>query len=396
MSEDLVYTALAIIGIIATALGYTLAALRNRVQIDSMKEKYASLNERIDQQRTETNEKFSSVERVKHGLEQTLSSFTPPDLTLSNKEKFAQVMLKPLQEGLKSADLQVKRISRENEKAQEMIQKQLDILRAPELLGRGAPKIITATLGDSEARKQWGLTTIKKLLEITYMTDHYRSCSGNNSEDDKEGKYLPSCIIQLNDGKQIAIDINTPLEAYVNVCQAPDSSVRSWHLESHARKLRERIMAISSHAYLSRFEQPPTLIIQLVLNDHYLSSALEIDNDLVRLAAHQNVVLATPSDLLTLLQAISFSWQQQQFGKEARKLRETGVHLYRHFGTFIKLIAELGSELSGVVDSYQRAVNYFESEASKTAAAEEDKKANTATAADKTESTAAKTAKKTA
>lgn len=374
MSETLVYTALAVIGIIATALGYTLSALRNRTQIDQLKEKYASLNERLDQQRTETSEKFSSVERVRHGIEQTLSSFTPPDIPLTNKEKFAQVMLQPLQETLKSADLQVKRINREGEKAQQMIENQLAILQSSEQLGRGNPKEVTASLGDSEARRQWGLTTLKRLLEITYMTDHYRMCGGKTADDEKDDKHLPPCILELLDGKQIAIDINTPLEAYVNVCQAPDSSVRSWHMESHARKVRERIMAISSHAYLARFEQAPSLMIQLILNDHYLTTAMEIDSDLVQLATSQNVVLATPSDLLTLLQAISFTWQQQQFAHDARRMRETGIHLYRHFGTFIKLIAELGSELSSVVDSYQRAVSYFEAEASK-AAAEEEKKA---------------------
>jgi DNA recombination protein RmuC len=395
MSETLLYTALVIIGIIATALGYTLSALRSRIQIDELKEKYASLNERLDQQRTETTEKFSSVERVKHGLEQTLSSFTPMDLSISNKEKFAQVMLQPLQETLKSADIQVKRINREGEKAQQLIQKQLAILQAPEQLGRGNPKVITATLGDSEARRQWGLTTIKGLLEITYMTDHYRSCSGKTGEDEKENKHLPSCIIQMMDNRQIAIDINTPLEPYVNICQAPDASVRSWHMESHARKLRERIMTLSGRAYQSRFEQPPELVILLILNDHYLTTAMEIDNDLLQLAANQGVVLATPSDLLTLLQAISFSWQQQHFAKDARKLRETGVHLYRHFGTFIKLIAELGSELSGVVDSYQRAVNYFESEASK-AAAEEEKKSAATTASEKNSASTTQTNKKTA
>lgn len=371
MSESFLFTALIVIGVIATALGYTLSTLRNRIEIDKLKEKYASLNEKLDQERTETSEKFSSVERVRNDLEQTLSSFTPPDIPLTNKEKFAQVMLQPLQESLKSADLQVKRIGRESDKAQQMIEKQLALLQAPEQIGRGNPRMIAAGMADSEVRQRWGITTLKSLLEITYMTDHYRSCAGGS--DEREERNHPPCLIRLADGREIAIEINTPFDAYLNVCQAPDSSVRSWHLESHARKLRERIMTLSSHAYLSRFEQPPALIIALIFNDHYLTTALETDSDLLQLAANQSVVLATPSDLLTLMQAISFSWQQQQFSKDARKLRETGVLLYRHFGTFIKLIAELGSELSGVVDSYQRAVNYFESEASKAAATDEKK-----------------------
>jgi len=125
-------------------------------------------------------------------------------------------------------------------------------------------------------------------------------------------------------------------------------------------------MAVSSRAYSAHFKHPPEMIILLVLNDHYLSVALELDSDLLQLAESQGVVLATPSDLLTLLQAISFDWQHHRFAKDALKMRQTGLQLYKNFGTFIKLIAELGSELTGVLDSYNRAVSYFENEAKHT------------------------------
>ncbi len=364
MSESLIYTVIILVSIIAVALGYTLSALRSRIQIEKLREKYVELNSRLDKEKTQTSEKFSSVEKIRHDIEQKLSDITPEEIVAdlpANKDKFARVMLKPLQDTLKSADQQVKSLAREGKKSTRLIQRQIDILRAPLQLGRGGFKEIANNLGDVDARKHWGLKTAKELLEITYMTDHYRAYSGNEGEEKQDDQ--PTCTIQLTDGRKMALDTNAPLEPYVNICQAPDASIRDWHSETHARKLRERIMAMSSRAYLAHFEHAPEIMILLVLNDHYLTAALEVDADLLQVAESQKVVLATPTDLLTLLQAISFDWQHHRFAKDALKMRQTGLQLYRDFGTFIKLIAELGSELSGVLNSYNRAVTYFEKEA---------------------------------
>jgi DNA recombination protein RmuC len=358
MDTTAFFAAIAIVTIIATALGYVLSTLKSRHQLDGLKQKYIDLNEKLSTQRNDTNEKFSTVEKMREDLEHSLSTLTEEEhieADLSDKDRFVSTLLKPLQESLLSADQQAKRIMREGMKVQSQIQKQLDILQAPQQLGRGDVKEIARILGDSETRGRWGLQTLKNLLELTYMTDHYRMHEAAEEDD----KHVPPCLIKLPSKGTIAIDTNTPLEAYVNICQAPDATVRSWHLESHARKLRERIMEMSSRAYLSQFDEAPSAHILMILNDHYLATALEIDNDLLQLAEKHHIILATPTDLFNLFQTVSFGWRQQAFSGDAKKIRETGVHLYKRFGTFIKLIAELGSELSSVLNSYNRAVSVF-------------------------------------
>lgn len=366
MNDTFIYAVIGLVSIFAIAFGYTLSSLRNRMRIDQLREKYIELNIKLDEQKTQTNQKFSSVEKMRHGIEEKLSTITQEEHIAelpADKDKFTELMLHPLQDALVSADQQVKSMSREGEKARNLLQHQMDILRSPLQLGRGSYNEIANSLGDEESRKTWGLKTIKELLEITYMTDHYRAYSDEDKLDDKH-EDIPAFTIQMADGDEIVIDAHTPLEPYVSVCKAPDDSVRGWHQETHARKLRERIMLISSRAYSARFEKPPQMRVLLVLNDHYLSMALNVESDILKTAEAQGVVLATPTDLLTLLQAVSFGWKHKHFATDAHKMRQTGIHLYKNFGTFIKLIAELGSELTGVMDSYQRAVNYMENEAS--------------------------------
>ncbi len=364
MSETAIFAFVLLISIIATALGYVVSALKSRHRIDDLQQKYADLNDKLDTQKTNTTEKFSSVEKMREDLENSLSTLVSDDTEipadLSDKDRFVETLLTPLQDSLRSADKQAKQVIREGLKVQQQIQKQLDILNAPQQLGRGDVKEIAKTLSDEESRSLWGIQTLKKLLELTYMTDHYRM---NKPAEDSDNQHARTCLIKLPNSSRVAIDTSAPLEAYINICQAPDATVRAWHLESHARKLRERILEMSSRAYTSQYKEQPSAQILMILNDHYLATALEIDNDLLHLAQKNNLILATPTDLFNLLQTVSFGWRQQEFTADAKKIRETGIHLYKRFGTFIKLIAELGSELSGVLNSYNRAVSVFGSTA---------------------------------
>lgn len=362
MSESIVFALIGLCTIIALALGYVVSHLRSRNQIDALRQKYSDLNIKLDQERTSATEKLSSIEKVRGGIQQTLSNFSShdkPDETLENigQPGFVQSLLKPLQITLQNADQQIRRIERESERAQQLVNQQLEMLKAPQQLGRGSAKEIAAVLGNAETRHHWGINTLKRLLELTYMTDH---CRSNPASENNDGAKPAPCMVETPNGKLIVIDTNAPLEAYASVCEAPDPTVRTWHLETLARKLRERIRDIGSHTYQSQFQEPPELTILLVINDHYLAICLENDPDLLQDAAKQNIVLATPTDLLNLLQTFSFGWRQQAFAGDAQKLRTTGINLYKRFGTFTKLLEQVGNQLSGVLVSYNKAVKYFE------------------------------------
>ncbi len=364
MDNTAFFAVIIIASIFAAGLGYILSSLKSRYQVDDLRQKYINLNEKLSTHKNDTTQKFSNVEKMREGLESSLGTLTENEefttADLDDRDRFVATLLKPLQESLRSADQQAKRIIREGQKVQHQLQQQLDILNAPQQLGRGNVKEIAKSLCDGVTRNRWGTQTLKNLLELTYMTDHYRMNESNNEDSDN---ISPPCLINLPNKKQIAIDPNTPLEAYVNICQAPDATVRGWHTETHARKLRERILEITSRFYLAQYQEKPSAQILMILNDHYLATALEADSDLLDLAQKNNLILATPTDLFNLLQTASFGWRQQAFSTDAKKIRETGVHLYKRFGTFIKLIAELGSELGSVLNSYNRAVSVFGSTA---------------------------------
>ena len=369
MSEQVIYTILALCTIFALALGYALSYIRSRIQVDNLREKYVKLNSRFDDERTETNRKFSNMEKVRTGLEQTLTSLAVDEedkveQTISSHGDQVKVLLRPLQIALQETDLKVKKIQAEADATASLLEQQIATLKDHQKVAFKNAKSIAETFSNEKTQKNWGKDTLKALLDDTQMRQHCHSCktpedTPEHDKADSDTTLLPA-ILELPDESLIAIDANLSLAAYINVCAASDEGVRTWHLETHARKLREHMRTMASHVYQTQLPVPPTLYVLMVVNEHCISTALESDETLLEDALEHNIVLATPTDVRALLQVTSLHWKQHDFSSDTTRIRDSGINLYKRFGVFAQLLAQLGSELTGVLHSYNNAVTFFE------------------------------------
>ncbi len=378
MSDQIIYTILALLAIIAMALGYALSHIRARNQLDELKQKYAELNAKLDKERTVTTKKFSNMEKVRSGIEQTFSSLVEQQdevaQTMNSQGDHVKALMKPLQLSLQETDRQVRHISQESEKSRRFLERHIKLLKEPARMGRGSSAEIVSMFGPAPER--WGLDTLKELIQLTETHPHCLTCNAPSDADNElDADSHPPAVLAMPGDEVIAIDANLPLEPYIDLCTAPDETVRNWHLESHARKLRERIREMASRAYQSQFNSEPVLTLLLVANDHYIATALESDAQLLNDSVAEKIILATPADIFTLLQTLSIVWREQHFAGDAQKIRETGLGMYKRFGVFAQLLSQLGSELSGVLQSYNKAVTFFEGDSeappSRTAPGEE-------------------------
>ena len=366
MNEQVIYTILAIFATIAMALGYALSHIRSRNQIDDLKRKYSELNAKLDKERADTSEKLTNMEKMRNGLQQTFSSLTSAEeeaveQSISSQGDQVRALMRPLQQALQETDDTVQRLTREGRKTEQLLNQNIAYLLTPEALRRTEAPSVSQTFGTETPSPQWGSAKLKALLQQTRMVAHCQSCQPLPEGESLADEDLPPpAILALANGELLVIDPNLPLEPYLNLLKAPDETVRTWHLESHARKLREKVMEMGSGVYQSRFAKTPCLTILLAANDHYIRSALESDPDLLEDGAREKVVLATPAEILLLLQNASLLWRERAFIKESNQIRQTGLNMYKRFGVFVQLLSQLGSELSGVLQSYNKAVTFFE------------------------------------
>jgi len=161
-------------------------------------------------------------------------------------------------------------------------------------------------------------------------------------------------------GREIVVDVKTPLDAYLNAIEASDDKTRDQHLVFHARKVRERIRELASKAYWDQFKSSPDFVVLFIPGDHFLSAALDKDPHLLEDALRQKVILATPTSLVALLRAVAYGWNQQIVTENAEKIRELGEDLYKRLGTFTGHLARLGKNINSSVENYNSAVGSFQ------------------------------------
>jgi DNA recombination protein RmuC len=211
-----------------------------------------------------------------------------------------------------------------------------------------------------EVRGQWGELTLKRLAELAGMVEHCDFYQQENIKTD-EGRQRPDMIVRMPDGREIVVDVKTPLDAYLSAIESSDDEQRQQHMQRHARNVRQRINELASKAYWNQFSQSPEFVVLFIPGDQFLSAALESDYQLMEDALGKHVILATPTSFVALLRAVAYGWRQEQLAKNAEHIKKIGEELYQRLATFTSHLQKMGRSLDSAVKHYNSTVGSFDS-----------------------------------
>jgi DNA recombination protein RmuC len=358
------------ISAVAALLGWLIARLRHQRRI-------AELETTLELERRQRAEQLG-------GLEQTFASLSREALKDSNtaflqlahetlkqfhvqakgeleqKEQAVENLLKPIREALNKTGEQIQLMEKDRKEAYGSLSRYLETLTQTQQQLQGETRNLVQALRRPEVRGQWGELTLKRLAELSGMMQHCDFTEQAHTTTD-EGRMRPDMIVHMPGGRDIVVDVKTPLDAYLSAVEAPDDESRRKHLEHHARKVRERVRELASKAYWSQFKQAPDFVVLFIPGDQFLTAALDHDRTLIEDALRQHVILTTPTSFVALLRAVAFGWRQESLAANAERIRELGTDLYTRIATFSEHLARVGKSLDGAVTDYNRAVGSFES-----------------------------------
>ena len=278
---------------------------------------------------------------------------------LAKKEKAVEDLVKPIREALEKSEAQIRRIELERQQAYGSLTKHLETVAQTQQLLHGETRNLVQALRRPEVRGQWGELTLRRLVELAGMVEH---CDFYEQLqlDTEEGRRRPDMVVRMPDGREIIVDVKTPLDAYLSSIEASDEETRQRHLEQHARKVRERVRELASKAYWNQFPRSPDFVLLFIPGEQFLAAALDLDRALLEDALRQRIILTTPTSFVALLRAVAYGWRQEQLAANAERIREVGEELYRRLAVFADHLARVGKGLDTAVDSYNRAVGSFE------------------------------------
>jgi len=219
-----------------------------------------------------------------------------------------------------------------------------------------AHRLSTALQGQSKVQGHWGELVLSNVLERSGLRDGIDFRREVSFQTDS-GRKRPDAIIYLPQGKHIVIDAKVSLNAYTRYVNALDDHERSTALQEHLRAVNDRIQELASRAYA---ELPglntPEIVFMFIPIESAFGEAMRGDANLFQKAMDQQVVIATPTTLLTSLQIVRQLWRFEDKHKHSAELAERAAKIYKKLLAFIANMEALDQSLLRARDSYDKAL----------------------------------------
>ncbi len=176
-----------------------------------------------------------------------------------------------------------------------------------------------------------------------------------------EGGGRPDVIINLHDGFKIAIDSKAPINDYIARLDDDLSDDEIKGIKTNmARAVRGHVKALGDRAYQDSIEGSDFVILFLP-SEVVFSATLQSDPTIVDFASEKNVVIASPTLIISLLRVVGLSYRQVEMAKNAAEISALGAELYNRLSKFMDHFSAIGKNVNGALAAYNKAVSSFES-----------------------------------
>lgn len=219
-----------------------------------------------------------------------------------------------------------------------------------------AEKLTTALRGQKKVQGNWGELMLENVLDNSGLRlgiDYQREVSFNT----EEGRQRPDAIVYLPQNKHMIIDAKTSLVAYTDYINAEDDLVRAQALAAHTAAVSDRINELADRDYhrLAGLNSPEVVIMFIPIESAYVE-ALRHDESLFQRAIERNILVATPTTLLTSLKIVKQLWSFEDRNKHTAELANRAQRFYEKLNGFLTSMQAVGTQLDKAKDTYSKAL----------------------------------------
>jgi DNA recombination protein RmuC len=223
---------------------------------------------------------------------------------------------------------------------------------------RAATDRVSSLLSTSQARGSWGEYELRRLIEMTGMTEHV-SFEVQRAGYGDEGRGRPDVVLFIAGGGTLPIDAKAPFSAYQTATLTQDEAQRAEHLADAVTAVRNHVRALAAR----RYHATPGCIgwtVMFVPIESMLSAVLSADPTLIDVAMEGNVLIASPLTLMIYLHAFAAGWGYAKQQQNAQTIIEHAKVLVSRLAPFVTHLARIGERITGAADAYNAAIGSFE------------------------------------
>lgn len=273
-----------------------------------------------------------------------------------------KALLQPVEATLKRYEEGLSKVEKERVGSYEALREAVTLLHAGHTRVRDeTAKLVSALRHSPKSRGRWGEQSLKNVLEQAGLSP-YADYQSEVSVDTEDGRLRPDVIVRLPGGRKLIIDAKCSLNAFLDASEAADDESRTAHLKAHAASIRTHAQKLGSKNYWDQFGDAADYVVMYIPGEHFLTAALEQDDNLWSWAFERRVLLATPTNLVAIARTVSSVWRQEKIAEEAAEIARLGKELHSRLATMGGHIARLGRNLELATSAYNAFVGSMETQ----------------------------------
>ncbi|WP_324721213.1 DNA recombination protein RmuC [Salinimicrobium sp. HB62] len=326
-------------------------------QLTERNSEYKNLQEKLAEQKGELEklqEKFSKeFENLANKiLEQKSEKFTS-----INKENIEQI-LQPLQEKIKTFEDKVEKNSNDFIERHAQLGKQLQYLHEQNIkISEEANNLTKALKGENKTQGNWGELILERVLEKSGLVKDREYFLQRSHETEDGKKLLPDVVLHLPGDKRMVIDSKVSLVAYERYVNEDDEEKRGKFLKEHLRSLNSHIQDLSSKKYEDLYKmKSPDFVLMFIPVEPALYLAQNLDNSFFYTAFQKNILLVSPTTLLSVLRTIDTLWSNEKQQQNALEIANHAASLYHKFKLLLDELETVGKRLKSTTTAYDDAM----------------------------------------
>lgn len=220
--------------------------------------------------------------------------------------------------------------------------------------------LTNALKGDNKQMGNWGEVVLQRILENSGLREGHEYETQGHYKNESGQRFLPDVIVNLPQNKNIIIDSKVSLVAYERFFNSEDIAEQKEALKAHVLSVRQHIKGLAKKDYQNLIgTNSLDYVLLFVAVEPAFIAAIEHDPELVKLALDNNILLASPTNLMIALRTIENLWRFDSQEKNGRLIADQASKLYDKLRLFSQNMLELGAQLGKAQDSYDHALKQF-------------------------------------
>lgn len=315
------------------------------------------LEEKLENQKKEIENLQEKFTKEFENLANKILDQKSQKFTTSNKENIEQI-LNPLKEKIKNFEEKVQKnqdnFNEKHTRLDEIIKQLNDENRK---MSEEADKLTKALKGESKTQGNWGELILERVLEKSGLTKGREYDVQQSFTDDDGARFMPDVVINLPNDKQMIIDSKVSLTAYERYVNAEEEVDKALHLKAHIKSLKNHIKQLSDKNYQDLgYKKSPDFVLMFIPIEPALYLAQNEDQNFYYSAFKDNILLVSPTTLLSTLRTVDMIWSNEKQQQNANEIAHHASNLYDKFSNLLEELEILGNRIKSTDKAYVSAM----------------------------------------